>query len=131
MIWEEKAWQEGRDSKKVQGRNNKSPVLKAEVTDFITGTTRVVETQEEIVAAADESNLRRQTQTVETALCLSPLEDAFGSCANNEANCYAVISGTFIPPEGLDPFAVSLLQNNSSLSDKGLIDCKVTREAHS
>ena len=64
MIREERARQEGRDSKQIQGRNNKSPVLKAEVTNFITGTTRVVETQEEILAAAAESNLRRQTQTV-------------------------------------------------------------------
>ena len=110
MIREERARQEGRDSKQIRGKNNKSPVLKAEVTDFITGTTRIVETQEEIVAAAAESNRRRQTQTVGTAFCLPPLEDSFGSCANNEANCHAVIAGTFIPPEGSDPFAVSLLQ---------------------
>ena len=69
-----------------------------------------------------------------TAFCLPPLEEAFGSCANNEANCHAVIAGTFIPPEGSDPFAVSLLQaleQPTSLSDKGLIDFKVTPEAHS
>ena len=110
MIREERSRQEGRDSKQIRGRNIKSSVLKAEVTDFITGTTRIVETQEEIVAAAAESNLRRQFQTVVTAFCLPPLEDAFGTCANNEANCHAVLAGTFIPPEGSDPFAVSLLQ---------------------
>ena len=69
-----------------------------------------METQEEIVAAAAESNLRCQSQTVGTSFCLPPLEDAFGTCANNEANCHPVIAGTFIPPEGSDPFAVSLLQ---------------------
>ena len=131
----ERSRQEGRDSKQIRGRNIKSPVLKAEVTDFITGISRIVETQEEIVAAAAaESNLRRQSQTVGTAFCLSPLEDAFGTCANNEANCHAVIAGTFIPPEGSDPFAVSLLQaleQPSSLSEKGLIDFKVTPEMHS
>ena len=108
--------------------------MKAEVTDFITGTTIIVETQKGIVAAAAESNLRRQSQTVGTAFCLPPLEDAFGTCANNEANCHSVIAGTFIPPEGLDPFAVSLLQaleQPSSLSNKGLIDFKVTPESHS
>ena len=102
--------------------------------DFITGITRIVETQEEIVAAAAESNLRRQSQTMGTAFCLPPLEDAFGTCANNEANCHAVIEGIFIPPEGLDPFTVSLLQaleQPSSLSEKGLIDFKVTPEMHS
>ena len=133
MIRVEKSRLEGLDSKQIRGRNNKSPVLKAEVTDFITGTTRVVETQEEIVAAAAKSNLRRQTQTVGTAFCLPPLEDAFGACVNNEANCHAVIAGTFIPPEGSDPFVVSLLQaleQPASLSDKGLVDFEVTPKLH-
>ena len=108
--------------------------MKAEVTDFITGTTRIVETQEEIVAAATESNLRCQSQTVGTVFYSSPLEDVFGTCANNEANCHTVIAGTFIPLEGTDPFAVSLLQaleQPSSLSEKSLIDFKVTPELHS
>ena len=109
MIREERSRQEGRDSKQIRGRNIKSPVLKAEVTDFITGISRIVEIQEAIVGAIAESNLRRQSQTVGTAFCLTPLEDTFGTCANNEANCHSVIAGTFIPPEGSDPFAVSLL----------------------
>ena len=134
IIREERSRQEGRDSKQIRGRNIKSPVLKAEVTDFISGISRIVETQEEIVAAAAESNLRRQSQTAVTAFCLPPLEEAFGSCANNEANCHGVIAGTFNPPEGSDPFAVSLLQaleQPSSLSEKGLIDFTVTPEMHS
>ena len=61
MIQEERARQEGRDFRQIHGRNNKCPVLKAEVTDFVTGISRIVETQEEIVAAAAESNMRRQT----------------------------------------------------------------------
>ena len=76
------------------------PSLEVKVTDFITGITRVVETQECIVAAATKSNLRRQTQTEGTAFCLPPLEDTFGPCANNEANCYAVIVAIFISPKG-------------------------------
>ena len=87
MFWEERSRQEGRDSKQIRWRNIKSPVLKAEVTDFFTGISRIVETQEEIVAATAESNLRRQSQTAGTAFCLPPLEEAFGICANNEANC--------------------------------------------
>ena len=104
------------------------------MTAFVTGITRVVETQEEIVAAAAKSNLRRQTQTAGTAFCLPPLEVSFGSCANNEANCNNVIVSSFIPSEGLDSFAVSLLQSleqPTSLSDKGLIDFTVTPEDHS
>ena len=80
------------------------------MTDFVTGITRIVETQEEIIGAATKSNLRRQTQTAGTAFCLLPLEDAFSPCANNETNCNDVIAGSFIPPEDSDPFAVSLLQ---------------------
>ena len=100
MICEERARQEDRDSRQIRGRNTKSPDLKAEVIDFNTCITRVVETQKEIVAAAAESNLRRQTQTAGTVFCLPPLEDAFDPCANNEPSCHAVIAGTFIPPEG-------------------------------
>ena len=134
MIREERARQEGRDSRQIRGGNTKSPVLKAEVTDFVTGITRVVETQEEIIAAAAESKLRRQTQTEGTTFCLPPLEDAFCSCADNVANYHAVIVGTFVPRAGSDPFAVSLLQaleQPSSLYDKDWIDYSVTPTAHS
>ena len=37
MIKEERAIQEGIDSRQIRGRNNKQLVLKAEITDFITG----------------------------------------------------------------------------------------------
>ena len=96
MIREVRFRQEGRESRQIGRQNNKFPVLKVEVTNFVTGTTKVVETQEEIVAAAAESNLRRQTQTAGMALCLPPLENAFGTCTNNEANCNDVIVSSFI-----------------------------------
>ena len=54
---EQQSIQEGRESKQIRGRDNKQPVLKAEITDFVTGITRTVYTQEEIVIAAAESNL--------------------------------------------------------------------------
>ena len=77
------------------------------MTNFVTGITRVVETWDEIVAAAAKFNLQWQTEIAGTNFCFPPLEDAFGPCANNEANCNDIIAGSFIPPEGLDPFAVS------------------------
>ena len=46
---EQRSIQERRDSKQMRGRNNKQPVIKVEITDFITGTIRTVYTQEEIV----------------------------------------------------------------------------------
>ena len=64
---EQRSIQEGLESRQIRGRNNKQPVLKAEVTDFITSIIKTVYTQEEIVIAAAESNLRRQSQTVDTA----------------------------------------------------------------
>ena len=79
------------------------------MTDFVTGITRIVETQEEIVAAAAESNLRRQMQTAGTTFCLPPLEDTFCPCTNNKFNCNDIIAGSFIQPNGADPFAESLL----------------------
>ena len=58
-IQEERARQDGRKSRQLQDQNNKCLMLKVEVTDFVTGITRIVETQEEIVTATMESNLRR------------------------------------------------------------------------
>ena len=57
MIQEERARQEERNSRQIYGPNTKCLVLKADVTDFVTGITRVVETQEEIITAAAKSNL--------------------------------------------------------------------------
>ena len=67
-------------------------------------------TQEEIVVAAVESNLRRQSQTVGTAFRQPALFDVFGPSADNEANCLGVFDGTFVPHEDADTFAVSLLE---------------------
>ena len=45
----------------VIGRNNKQPALKVEITNVVTGVTRTVDTQEEIVATTAKSNLQRQS----------------------------------------------------------------------
>ena len=58
---EQRAIQEGKDSQQIRGRNNKQPILKAKVTDFITGNVTTVHTQDEIVRAAAELNLPRQS----------------------------------------------------------------------
>ena len=100
--------------------------MKAEVTDFITGITKTIYTQEEIVIAAAESNRRRQSQTVDTTFRLPPLFDAFGPCADNEDNCLGVLDRTFIPHPDADPYAVSLLETMvqpQSLREKGPICC--------
>ena len=83
-------------------------------------------TQEEIVIAAAESNLRQQSQTVGTAFREPALFDAFGPCADNEANCLGVLNDTFVPHEDADPYEVSLLETlvqPQSLRDKGQINC--------
>ena len=99
--------------------------MKVEITNFVTGITRTVYTQEEIVVATAESNLRRQSQTASTAFRLPALFDAFGPCPENEANCRGVFDGTFVPHEDADPFAVSLLETMlqpQSLKDRGPIN---------
>ena len=53
---EQRSIQEGLESRQIRGRNNKQPVLKAEVTDFITGITKTVYTQYEVIIDAAESN---------------------------------------------------------------------------
>ena len=83
-------------------------------------------TQEEIVVAAAESNLRRQSKTASTAFRLPALFDAFGPYTDNKDNCLGVLDGTFIPHEDADPFAVSLLETMvqpQSLRDRGLVNC--------
>ena len=71
---------------------------------------------------------------VGTAFCLLPLEDVFGPCTNNEANCNDVIVGSFMSPDGADPFTVSLrqiLEQPTSLRNKGVIDFTITPATHS
>ena len=60
MIREERARQEGHESRQIRRQNNKYPVLKAEVTAFVTGITRIVETQEEIIAANLTVDVKRK-----------------------------------------------------------------------
>ena len=106
-------------------------MLKAEITNFITGITTTVYIQEGIVIAAAELNFWRQSQTVGTAFRQPALFDAFGPCADNEANYLGVLDGTFVPHENTDPYAVSLLETmvqSQSLRDKGPVNCIPTPE---
>ena len=52
-------------------------MLKTEITEFITGSIKTMHTQVEHVAAAAESHLRRQSQTVGTSFRQPALFDAF------------------------------------------------------
>ena len=55
MLWkEQRSIQEGFNLQQIRGRNNRQPVLKTEVIDFITGIAKTVYTQEEIAIAAAE-----------------------------------------------------------------------------
>ena len=67
------------------------------LTDFITSFISKVYIQEEHVAAAVESNLQRQSQTVSIAFCQLALFDAFGLCADNQENYLGALEGSFIP----------------------------------
>ena len=58
MINEERARQADIAFRQMCGKNTKCPVLKNKITDFITGISRIVETQDETIDAAAESYLR-------------------------------------------------------------------------
>ena len=123
--------QEGLESRQIKGRNDKQPVLKAEGTEFITGFTMTVYTQEKIFIAAAESNLQRQSQTVGTTLHEPALFDAFGPCADNKENCLGVLDSTFILHADAEPCTIPLLETlvqPQSLQDKGLINYIPTPE---
>ena len=86
MMHKNRFIQEGIISKQIWGRNNKKLVLKAEITGIITGITRTITIQEEVVATATKSDLRRQSQTVVTAFQQSVLFNTFGPYADKEKN---------------------------------------------
>ena len=119
--------QEGVESRQIRGRNDKQPVMKAEITYFITGITTTVYTQEEIViAAAAELNLLCQSQTIGTAFRQPAFFNTFGQGADNKDNCFGVLDGTFVPCEDANHYVVSLLETMvqpQSLRDKGPINC--------
>ena len=103
------------------------------MTDFVTGITRIVETQEKIVATTAESNLHLQLQTASNEFYLPMLEDAFGTCANSKVNRNNIIAVSLTLADDADPFAVSLLQaleQPTSLKDKGVIDFTIILSAH-
>ena len=72
-IHKAKVKQENRKSTQIWGSNNKSPVLKTEVTNSVTGITIIVEIVKDIDVTAAESNLHRQYQIIGTASSLPPL----------------------------------------------------------
>ena len=117
------------DSRQIRGRNNKQPVLKVDITNFITGITIMVYTQEEIIAAATESNLQRQSQTVGTVFQQPALFGALNLYADNQENYLGVLDGSFIPHEDPDPYVVSLLEfmvQPQSHRDRGPINLILT-----
>ena len=83
MIQEATAREDGLESGQIRRRNKKSLVLKALVTSHTTCITKMLEIQEEIVAAAVESNLWRQSQTDGTTFCLPSLSIILGMCVND------------------------------------------------
>ena len=93
----------------MRQRDIKSHVLKIEVKDPFRGIDKILNTQEEIIAAAAEFNIRHQPQTVGMAFQLPPLVKVFGTCANNKDNCNVIMDGDFIPDKDADLTAIYLL----------------------
>ena len=84
--------QQGVDSRQIRGRNNKQPVLRAAVNDFITGITTMVYTREKIVFAATKSNLHQQLQMIGTVFRHPVFFNAFGPYANKTTKTIVLMS---------------------------------------
>ena len=94
-------------SRTIRGAINKNAVLKAIATDD-DGAEHVLETQDEMVSAMAESNLRRQQQCQGTPSMIPSFHDEFGYLADAPA-ALSVIEGTYVPPAGTNPYLVELL----------------------
>ena len=88
---EDKQKELGRISKDIFERNTRAPLFKATVTWIDTGITTIIDTQNEIIEAAVESNCRCQCKTKGTAFRSSPFLPDFGYCADNKKNANAVL----------------------------------------
>jgi hypothetical protein len=113
----------------IRKRNINEPVLKGVALCKETGLQKVVDTQESLVQAVAESNLRRQTQTEFTPFRSSPLLEDFGYCGENYENIQSVLDGTYDPPPGTDPYAIEFireLEMPESIRAKGPIDVNLT-----
>ena len=62
------------------------------------------------MAAADESNLRRQSQTEGMVFWLLSLLADFGSCAENKVNYDVVINGKYVPHDDVDSYAKEFIE---------------------
>ena len=122
---------QGRVARTIRKRNIKEPVLKGVALCQETGLQKVVDTQDSLVQAVAESNLRRQKQTETTPFRTAPLRDEFGYCAENYENIQAVLDGTYNPPPGTDQYAKEFLrelQMPDAIREKGPIDINLTEE---
>jgi hypothetical protein len=103
MNREKQAKDQGRVARTIGKRNIKEPVLKGVALCKEAGLQKVVDTQEYLVEAVAESNLRRQTQAEFTPFRSSTLLEDFGYCEENYENIQSVLDGTYTPPPGTDP----------------------------
>ena len=101
---EEKARELGRICKDIHERNSRSPVVKATVILSITGVTTIIETQNEMVKAATESNHHHQYKTEGIAFRTAPLLQEFGYFADNKDNVDEFLNGTYMIPTGTDQY---------------------------
>ena len=109
MRRELQARQSGLASRTVRGRNNKKGLRRATVTNSITGLVTVLDTEEALNLAAANSNRRPQQQCEQTPFMQEPLLSLVGHLADGPA-VKSILDGTFVPPAGLNPYTVELLE---------------------
>ena len=92
-------------SKAIRERNTRAPILKATVTCIKTGVTTILDTQNDIVQAAAESNCRCQCKSEVTAFRTAPLLQEFGYCADNKVNVDAILDRMYMIPPVTEKYA--------------------------
>ena len=107
MKRERRQRQQGAIARSIRKKNIKNPVTKVIATyDF--GQPVTCTTQDTIVQACGNSNLRRQTQSEDTPFLNSPLLEEIGYLAELPA-ADEILEGTYRPPARTDRYAMELI----------------------
>ena len=100
---EQKSRELGRAAQGIRQWLVKHPVIHATATDS-NGEIYSCDTQETLVPAMTDSNLRRQHQCQDTPFLVEPLLSQIGYMANTQA-AHDIIDGCFDIPAGANPYA--------------------------
>ena len=119
----------GKRARRIRGKKQKNPVLRAEIKDA-NGSTKELNCQASIVSAIAQSNRNRQQQCLGTPFMTNPLVDIFGYLPSEEL-ATQVGNGTFEIPNNVSSFKKDFLEEckiPESIRQRKTITLKVSPE---